>query len=214
MNEKTKRLVTMAMLAALAYLVMVAFRIPVVLFLKYEPKDVVLTIGSLILGAPAGLLMSAVVALVEMVTVSETGIIGAAMNILASCTFLLPVTLLYRRRRSISSAVLGLGVSILLTTGAMLLWNYAITPLYMDVPREVVTGMLIPYFLPFNLVKCGLNAGIILLLYKPVVMGLQRARLLPASHAREGRRTVILLALGLVLVCVFALLILVMKGII
>ena len=43
-NEKVKQLVVMAMLAALAYVLMVLIRIPVVSFLKYEPKDVIITI--------------------------------------------------------------------------------------------------------------------------------------------------------------------------
>lgn len=50
--------------------------------------------------------------------------------------------------------------------------------------------MLVPYFLPFNLLKYGLNAAITLLLYKPLVTGLRRAHLLPEStggQARGGR---------------------------
>ena len=45
MNAKTKKLTMVAMLCAVAYVVVVVVRIPVVLFLKYEPKDVVITIG-------------------------------------------------------------------------------------------------------------------------------------------------------------------------
>ena len=49
---------------------------------------------------------------------------------------------------------------------AMLLWNYLITPLYMGYPREAVAELLLPAFLPFNLLKSGLNSGITFLLYK------------------------------------------------
>ena len=44
-NSKTKNMTTMAMLAALAFLVMVVGRIPMVAaapFLKYDPKDVII----------------------------------------------------------------------------------------------------------------------------------------------------------------------------
>ena len=40
MNVKAKRITTIAMLCALAYVVMAVGRVPVVLFLKYDPKDV------------------------------------------------------------------------------------------------------------------------------------------------------------------------------
>ncbi|MDE6747194.1 MAG: ECF transporter S component, partial [Oscillospiraceae bacterium] len=41
----TKKMVTLAVMTALAYMAMLFFRIPVVLFLKYEPKDVIIAIG-------------------------------------------------------------------------------------------------------------------------------------------------------------------------
>ena len=50
MNVKAKRITTIAMLCALAYVVMAVGRVPVVLFLKYDPKDVVITLGGLIWG--------------------------------------------------------------------------------------------------------------------------------------------------------------------
>ena len=39
MNTKTRKLTLIAMFCAIAYVVMVVARIPVVLFLKYEPKE-------------------------------------------------------------------------------------------------------------------------------------------------------------------------------
>lgn len=55
MNVKAKRITTIAMLCALAYVVMAVGRVPVVLFLKYDPKDVVITLGGLIWGPMTGL---------------------------------------------------------------------------------------------------------------------------------------------------------------
>jgi hypothetical protein len=45
----------------------------------------------------------------------------------------------------------------------------------MNVPREVVAGMLLPTFLPFNLLKYSLNSGLAMLLYKPVSKAVKRA---------------------------------------
>ena len=77
----------------------------------------------------------------------------------------------------------------LLMTVLMLLWNYLITPLYMHTARADVAAMLVPVFLPFNLLKGCLNATITVLLYKPVVQGLRHAHLLPPSKT-PGRMPV------------------------
>ena len=103
-------------------------------------------------------------------------------------------------------AALGLILGVLLMTAVMLAWNYIITPLYMHVPREVVAGMLIPTFLPFNLVKGGLNAGITMLVYKPLVSALRKAHLLAPSESTGGRRqfnlTATLVSAFVVVTCV------------
>lgn len=59
----------------------------------------------------------------------------------------------------------------------MLLWNYLITLIYMGYPREAVVQLLLPAFLPFNLLKGGLNATFTFLLYKPVVHALSKTGL-------------------------------------
>ena len=61
----------------------------------------------------------------------------------------------------------------------MLLWNYLITPIYLGYPREAVVKLLIPAFLPFNLLKGGLNASIVMLIYKPLSKALHSANLMP-----------------------------------
>lgn len=87
MNVKAKRITTIAMLCALAYVVMAVGRVPVVLFLKYDPKDVVITLGGLIWGPMTACLVSVLVSVLEMFTVSDTGILGCIMNILSTCAF-------------------------------------------------------------------------------------------------------------------------------
>ena len=74
-------------------------------------------------------------------------------------------------------AAAGLAAGVALMTGLMLLWNYFITPLYMGYPREAVAAMLLPVFLPFNLIKSALNAALTMLIYKPVSRALKRSGL-------------------------------------
>ena len=209
-----KRLVLMAMLSALAYLVMALIKIPVVLFLKYEPKDVIITIGGFLLGPLASFLISLVVSLIEMVTVSDTGPIGALMNLLSTCTFACTAAFIYKKKHNLKGAVLGLAFGTMAMVGTMLLWNWLITPLYMGQPREVVEKLLIPAFLPFNLLKGGLNMAFTLILYKPLVTALRKTGLVYAhpAHKSSAKPEIYLLGLGLLATCV--LFFLVLRGII
>ena len=49
-----KQMVMLALLASIAYLMVSLIRIPVVMFLKYEPKDVIITIGGFLFGPTYG----------------------------------------------------------------------------------------------------------------------------------------------------------------
>ena len=95
MKNKTNQLITLAMLSAIAYIVMAIGRIPIVLFLKYDPKDVVITIGGFIYGPLSAFIISVLVSFVEMLTVSDTGVIGLIMNILSTCSFACTAAYIY-----------------------------------------------------------------------------------------------------------------------
>lgn len=190
MNEKTKKLVTMAMLAALAYLVMLVIKIPVVLFLKYEPKDIIITIGGFIYGPLAACIISLIVSFVEFLTVSGTGVLGLIMNVISTCTFACTAAFIYKKKHTMQGAVIGLIAGIVVMVPIMILWNYLITPIYMGYPREAVVELLLPAFLPFNLIKGGLNAGITFFLYKPVVTALRSANLIPIAEENTSKKQV------------------------
>ncbi len=185
-SMRNRKLTLMAMLAAMAYVAMLITRpLPAVAgFLSYDLKDVIVAIAGFLLGPAAALAITLVVSLIEMLTVSSTGPIGLLMNVLSTAAFVLPSAIMYRRDRTLRSAALGLVLGVILMAAVMLAWNYIVTPLYMHVPRDVVAGMLLPTFLPFNLVKGGLNAGITMLLYKPLSGVLKK--LLPAGSGTEA----------------------------
>lgn len=180
----TKKLTALAGFAAIACVLMMIVRIPVVLFLSYEPKDVAIVIAGFIFGPLAVVAISLVVSAVEMLTVSNTGPLGFLMNVIATCTFACTAAYIYKKRKTLSGAVIGLACGVTVSTAAMMLWNYIIVPIYMGVPREVVAGMLLPVFLPFNLVKGGLNTALALLLYKSLTKALRAAQLLPQAEAQ------------------------------
>lgn len=220
MTEKTQRLTTLAIMSAIAYLVMFLTHelnfMPGYPFLSLDMKDVIIAIGGFIYGPVAAAMMSAVVSVIEMLTVSSTGFIGLLMNVLSTCAFACTAAAIYKRRQTLASAIVGLVLGCLAATGVMLLWNYLITPLYQGVPRNVIAAALLPAFLPFNLIKYGLNAAIALLLYKPLVGALRRAHLVPASQKQSstGKINIGVMLLAIVVLATLVLIILAYKGVI
>ena len=216
-NDRLKALLCMAMLTALAVAADIFLRIPGIGgFLTYEPKDVILTIGAFIFGPIAGLIMSLIVCLIEMVTVSTTGPIGLLMNFLASGVFVGVSAVIYWRKKTISRAIVGLIVGSLSMTVIMLLWNYIMTPIFMGVPREAVLEMFIPLLIPFNLLKAALNSALILFLYKGVVTALRKSRLIPVRENNDGEKkrsnTILIVCISAVLVITLVLVMLIFAG--
>ncbi len=190
MNGTAKKITTMAMLSAMAFVAMVCIHIslmPAAPFLTYDPKDVIIVIGGFMFGPLASIAISVITALAEMMTVSTTGVIGMIMNVLSSVGFAAVASGIYSRKRTLNGAVLGLSCGVAVMTAVMLLWNYLITPIYMGMPRPAVAAMLVPVFLPFNLIKGGINAALVMLIYKPVVTALRKAGLVPSGSGTGGK---------------------------
>ena len=218
-RTNAKMLTSLAMLTAIAYVVMILSKaLPQVSgFLQLDLKDTIICIGGFIYGPLAAAVISIVVAVVEMFTYSDTGIIGCIMNVLATVSFCCTASFVYKKAHTKKGAVIGLALGVVMLVAVMLLWNYLITPLYMTgFSRKDIADMLVPIFLPFNLVKGGLNMALILLVYKPVVTALRKARLAPESHTPApsgGRLNAGFLLFALALLATFVTLALVLMGI-
>ena len=218
-RTNVKTLTSLAMLTAIAYVVMYLSKmLPQVSgFLQLDLKDTIICIGGFIFGPLAAAIISIVVAVVEMFTVSDTGPIGCIMNVLATVSFCCTASFVYKKIHTKKGAVIGLALGVAALVIVMLLWNYLITPIYMGMDREeVVVPMLLPVFLPFNLVKGGLNMAVILLLYKPVVTALRKAKLVPESQTSltaGGKINAGFLLFALALLATFVTLALVLMGI-
>ena len=161
------------------------------------------------MGPTAAFVISLIVSLIEMVTISETGPIGALMNLLSTCAFACSAAFVYKKKHTIGGAIAGLGVGTVVMVAVMLLWNWLITPFYQGAPREAVEAMLLPIFLPFNLLKAGLNSAFILGLYKPLVTALRKTRLIDGKEKKStgSKWGVYALAVGLLATCIMLLLV-------
>ena len=214
---KARDLTILALLAAVSYVVMYLSKlIPIHIlgFLSFDLKDVIICIAGFLFGPLAAAGVSVVVSLIEMVTVGSTGLWGLLMNVLSTCAFVCTAAYFYQRNKTIKNAVIGLVVGVLLMTAVMLVWNWLITPIYMGQPREFVATLLIPYFLPFNLIKGGINATLTMLFYKPIVNALRKAKLVEPSNGKGGKSKLGIAIVAAVLLVTFVLLALVLAKVI
>lgn len=214
----TRKLTLAAVFAALAFVSVMIFRLPIIPaapFLNYDVKDVITALGALILGPAYGGMIAVVAALLEWITISDTGVIGFIMNTLSSASFVCTAAIIYSRKKTLTNAVIGLVSGVVLMVIVMLLWNYIVTPLYQGVPRAAVAKMLLPVFLPFNALKGSLNAAFTFLLYRPVIGMLRSAKLMPASVSSAKKTLPVLPIVGAVVVILTCVLVILsLKGII
>ncbi len=182
---KIKKLVMAAMFCAIAFAVTFVMRINV-MFLTFDAKDAVITIAGLLFGPVYALAISLVTAVLEMVTVGDTGFWGFLMDFLSTAVFSVTCSLIYKHKKNIKGAVIGLACAIVSTTVFMILFNIFITPIYMGVERAQVIALLPSLFAPFNFVKATLNAGLVLVLYKPASTAMKAARVLPTAAKTDS----------------------------
>ena len=210
----TRYVAVCAMFCAIAYvLTLIGQLVPQVAgFLSYDPKDVAVVIIGFILGPLASVFVSVIVSFIEMISISGTGPIGFLMNVLSTCAFAVPAAIVYKKYHSQKGAIFGLAIGVVAMAACMILWNYIVTPMYMHVPRPVVAGMLLPVFLPFNLVKGAINALLTMLVYKPVVGSLRAAKLIDQGPSGKGKLKPGYLIVTLVLLAVFVVLFLKLAG--
>ena len=175
---KLKNLVFVAVMCALAVVFTLVCRIPVFTFLTYDPKDVVIVMIGFMLGPLWALVSAFVTALVELLIIGDTGLIGFFMNFIGSAAYSVTAGIVYKKMHTRKGAFVSLVLGTLVMTVFMILWNYLVTPFYMGVERSEVVKLLVPVFLPFNVFKGIANSIITMLIYKPLVRALRKGNVL------------------------------------
>ena len=137
---------------------------PAVPFLKYDLSGVICLIAAFAYGPAAG----ATVSILTYVPHLFTNPVGAAMNMLIMLCFTRPAAFIYKRSHTQAGAAAALAAGAVLAVAAALALNLAATPLYYHVDVMRYIALILPAYLPFNLIKMGLHAVITFLCYKPV----------------------------------------------
>ncbi|OGO88486.1 MAG: hypothetical protein A2Y15_01615 [Clostridiales bacterium GWF2_36_10] len=171
-KNKIKSITTAAVLSALSIVMVFFMRTPIFAtapYLEYDPADVPILIGGIVLGPLWGLAIAIVVSGIQAFTVSSgSGIYGFLMHVLASGTLVLVVSLTQKYLKAtetvrlIISVILGAICATVVMVGA----NLIITPYFLGAPVSVVKELILPIIIPFNLIKLGGNAIVTALLYK------------------------------------------------
>lgn len=179
-NKRTariKKLVLAALFGALSYVAMFATSWIRVGFLTFDAKDTVVTLAGLLLGPLYSLVISLVVSLIEIITIPDTGFWGFLMNFLSTAAFSCSCALIYKYKKSMKGAIIGLVAAVFSTTALMVVLNLLVTPIYTGYPVSAIASMIPTVFLPFNLTKAVLNAALVLMIYKPISRALKAAHL-------------------------------------
>lgn len=221
-HDKLKKLVLISLFGALAYVCMLVFRIKVQ-HLTFDAKDAITTVGAMILGPIPGVIISFLVAFLELI-VSDTGIYGFIMNFLSSATFSFVVSFIYRRRKSLNMAFISLASAIIVLVSVMIAANLCITPFYLmavGMPGadtwqgafDIVTASIVPLVLPFNFTKALFNSSLILIIYKPISTALYRAKIIKGNDSfKYNKSSIFVLILGVLMLIAAILLFLLLKG--
>lgn len=208
MNSKNsvKKISVIGMLCAVAYLCMFLLKIKIG-FLTFDLKDAFLAIISFLYGPLYAVFSAILVAVLEFLSVSDTGVYGLIMNAISSAVFAGTCGAFYKYRRTFYGAVFGAVAAVFIMTIIMLFANWLITPHYMGVARSDVAAMIPTLLLPFNLIKGIVNMGLTLIIYKPVTAALKRTGLIVTTNTTNKMKFATLSAISATLIAACVLII-------
>lgn len=208
MKISTKKMTLLALFTALAAVFSLLIRVPLVpsvSFLSYDPKDVVIGIGGFLFGPLSAFIVSVLTSLIE-IFLRGGNLLDVVMNVISTSTFICTASWIYKRNHTRSGALTGLSAGTIVNILSMLLWNYVIDPIYFGMPREAVVSML-PWIALFNLLKCGINSGILLVVYKPIVRALRSSGIVQKEQDRISHsKSMMVIGLFLILTAIVVIL--------
>ena len=182
---RTHRLVTSAMLGAVASMLMFFnFNVPLMpSFIKMDFSELPALLAAYSYGPVAGVTVCLVKNIVNLMS-SSTGGVGELSNFMLGCMFVVPAGLVYKKFRSKKGAFAGAFLGAVSMAVFSVITNYYIVyPVYTAfMPMEVIMGMyqailpsvnslwqaLIIFNMPFTFIKGVLNLLMCMFIYKPL----------------------------------------------
>jgi len=169
--SNTRKTVTLGLLGAISIVLVLIVHFPVfpaVAFLEYDPADVPIIIGTFAFGPLGGFILTAVVSILQGVTVSSSsGIVGIIMHIFSTGSYCLVGGNLYKRNKTKKGAVIALILGTVASVITMTLWNIVVTPRFLGIPIVAIIELM-PWIVLFNIIKSSVNSIIAYFVYKPI----------------------------------------------
>ena len=185
MSDKVRKMTATAMLAAVATVLMFfSFNVPLMpSFIKLDFSELPALLAAFAFGPLSGATVCLVKNLVNLLFTS-TGGVGELSNFLLGACFVIPAGLVYKRKKSRCSALLGalIGAVSMAVLGVFTNY-YVVYPVYTAfMPMETILGMyrainpnvvtlwdaLIWFNMPFTFCKGMLDVLLCFLIYKPL----------------------------------------------
>jgi ECF transporter S component (folate family) len=171
-----KRIVLMAVFVALGYAVS-RLEIPIfpaTPYLKLDFGNVFILLIGFLFGPIEGVVVCVIKELLRLIGSSSSGV-GELVNILATCSFILLPSIVYRFKKGLKYVVPSLAVACVIGTIVALLTNRFITfPLYMGDGAKDVFNNVFWFVLAFNAIKTVAVSVVTMLLYKRLSTLLKR----------------------------------------
>lgn len=165
---ETKQLVTMALMCAIAALLsFVEFPIfPAAPFLKYDASFVPAMVTGFAYGMGPGLVVGVLTAVIHALISGNW--VGALMNIVMVCFFVIPGALVYKRMHTFTGGIIALVVSCVSALIGCCIANLTIGVAFWYGSLDVILPLMIPAVLPFNAMKAVLNSVLTMIVYKSI----------------------------------------------
>lgn len=195
-NNKTRKLVEIGMLGAIATVLMLfEFPIPFIAppFYELDFSEVPVLVGAFALGPMAGATIELVKILINLlINGTATAFVGEIGNYLLGCSFIIPAALIYKKHKTKKNALIAMVIgTIVMTVFGCFLNAYVLLPTYataFGMPIDAIVGMgsainanindvmtfVIIAVAPFNIIKGIIVSVITLLIYKhisPILKG-------------------------------------------
>ena len=195
-NNKTRKLVEIGMLGAIATVLMLfEFPIPFIAppFYELDFSEVPVLVGAFALGPMAGATIELIKILINLlINGTATAFVGEIGNYLLGCSFIIPAALIYKKHKTKKNALIAMVIgTIVMTVFGCFLNAYILLPTYataFGMPIDAIVGMgsainanindvmtfVVIAVAPFNIIKGGVVSVITLLIYKhisPILKG-------------------------------------------
>ncbi|MDD2362682.1 MAG: ECF transporter S component [Oscillospiraceae bacterium] len=162
-SSKIVRLCMMAMLSAIAVVLVMMYRTPLLAaapYMEYDMADIPVLIATMMFGIFPGLAVLLLVSVIQAFLLGGNSWMGLIMHFVASGTLVIIVGLFHCKADKRWKTILGMVLGTLGMAAVMIPMNLILTPIFLGQAIKDVIAMLIPVIIPFNLLKAGINCAI------------------------------------------------------